>query len=334
MADIVKSAEKEIVKEEKKIGKFFKKTNTWIGISCVLFILLVVVFVMNFGMTKGAAGNKLVNFLNTEVVQGGGVTLSSVEAKGSLYQVKVLYQGKEIPVYITKDGKYFVQGASEISPSDSSSITGQAVADTPTEVPKSDKPAVDLWVFSYCPYGTQAEKGLIPVYNLLKNKADINIKYIGAMHGEYEKTESLRQLCIQKNYGQDKFMSYIMKLDTNASVGSCGSNEACSKPIAENIMKGLGIDVNKINTCMTKDAEALYSAQEQEAASLGISGSPTLVVNGVETSSGRSAAALLATICSAFNNAPSECSQKLDSASPSPGFGATASESANAAQCG
>jgi predicted DsbA family dithiol-disulfide isomerase len=85
---------------------------------------------------------------------------------------------------------------------------------------------------------------------------------------------------------------------------------------------------------MKNDAPALYAAQEKEAQSLGISGSPTLVVNGVQTQSGRSSAALLTTICSAFNTKPSECSQTLDSSTPSAGFGATASESASAAKCG
>jgi hypothetical protein len=215
-----------------------------------------------------------------------------------------------------------------------SASSSASQSDTPANVPKSDKPLVTLWVFSYCPYGTQTEKGLIPVYNLLKNKAEIDIKYIGAMHGPFEETESLRQLCIQKIYGQDKFMSYIMKFDTNASVGNCGGSDTCVVPIINSIYAPLGIDKAKVDSCMVSDAPALYAAQEKEASSLGISGSPTLVVNGVQTQSGRSPSALLSTICSAFNDSPSECTQTLDSASPSAGFGATASESASAAQCG
>jgi hypothetical protein len=191
-----------------------------------------------------------------------------------------------------------------------------------------------LWVFSYCPYGTQTEKGFIPVYNLLKSKANLNIKFIGAMHGQYEETESLRQLCVQKLYGQDKFMSYISQFDANSTIGSCSSNTACSKPLAEKIISSLGMDVSKINSCMTTDAPALYDAQTAEAARLGISGSPTLVVNGVETQSGRSPAAILSTVCSAFNNAPSECSQTLSSATPSAGFGTSSGSSAGSASCG
>jgi protein-disulfide isomerase len=333
MADL----EKEIKKEEKKVEKFFsKKANVWMTVAIVAIVVLIVSLVFNFvgaGMSANAAGTKLVNFLNTEVVQGGGVELSSVTSDGDLYIVNVTYQGRVIPVQMTKDGKYFIQGATPISSSDRNTNSGQT-QEPPKDVPKSDKPVVDLYVFTHCPYGTQTEKGFIPVYNLLKNKADMNIVFIGAMHGQYEETESLRQLCINKIYGKDKMMSYILKFDTNASIGSCGSNEACSKPIVNSIMKSLGISSSSVETCMTKDAPALYSADQAKAASLGIGGSPTFTVNGVEVSSGRSPAAILQTVCNAFTTPPSECSQTLDNASPSAGFGATASESASAASCG
>lgn len=326
--------EKEIKKEEKKIIKFFSnKSNIWMSVSVVLAVLLVVAlaFGSSFGnISKEKAASLVSSYASA---QGATISIVNVTAKGNLYQVLISYQGQNIPFYVSKDGKYLGQ-MTEVKGLALSASSSASQSDTPQNVPKSDKPTVILWVFTYCPYGTQTEKGLIPVYNLLKDKAIIDIKYIGAMHGQFEETESLRQLCIQKNYGQDKFMSYIMKLDTNASVGNCGGADSCVLPIINNIYSSLGIDKTKIDSCMINDAPALYAAQEKEASSLGISGSPTLVINDVQVQSGRSPSALLSTICSAFNTSPSECTQTLDSASPSAGFGATASESASAAQCG
>ena len=342
MADI----EKEIKKEEKKVNKFFsKKENVWMTVSIVLAIVLVIgIACVSFGgISKSKASSIIVDFAKS---QGVDITVINVSAHGDLYQVVINYQGQDISFYVTKDGKYFGQ-MSEVK---KLTATANPAPTTPAEIPLSDKPNVTLWVFSYCPFGTQAEKGLVPVYNALKSKADINVKFIGAMHGPFEETESLRQLCIQKNYGQDKFMSYIMKLDTNASVGSCAGADACVKSITEGIMNTLSIDPAKINTCMANDAPNMYAAQEAEAKSLGISGSPTIIINGVELpmdSTGkfyqyndqkipfsRSANTYGKVICSLFNNAPSQCNQTLDNSAPSTGFGATTSESVSAAQCG
>jgi len=54
----------------------------------------------------------------------------------------------------------------------------------------------------------------------------------------------------------------------------------------------------------------------------GVQGSPTLIINGAEISSGRDSQSLLSVVCSAFNETPEECETTLDSATPSAGFGA------------
>ena len=53
----------------------------------------------------------LVDYLNG--MTGGGVTFVNSRDIGSLYEVTVSYQGQQIPVYVTKDGEYFI---SEIIP--------------------------------------------------------------------------------------------------------------------------------------------------------------------------------------------------------------------------
>ena len=52
-----------------------------------------------------------------------------------------------------------------------------------------------------------------------------------------------------------------------------------------------------------------------------VQGSPSLVINGVSPSAKRDAQSLLTLICSAFNEQPTECSEQLSTAPPSPGFG-------------
>lgn len=331
-------ADKEFnVKEENLTGSF--RANPWVLATIVLSIVTIILLVGGLGgITGGAVGTasqsdveaKVMSFVKSQV--DGNITLVNTSMVSGLYEVVISLDGREIPLYVTADGKNLVQG---VTPLDALIQASSNKTTQTTEVPKSDKPKVEAFIFSYCPYGLQFEKALSPVYTLLKNKADINIVYIGAMHGEYEKVESLRQLCILKNYGKDKLWQYLDKFDINTQIGSCGGQDACLTPLIEPIFTQLGIDKNKINSCMSTDATSLYNADGARASELGISGSPTFVINGVQVSVGRTPEAIKQAVCSAFNTAPSECSQTLSTASASAGFGSsTSSSSSSSANCG
>lgn len=318
--------------ENEVMGKPISKirSNPWILATIFLVVVLFVVLVVRPGSMTGNvinendASEKLVDYLNS--IAGGGVEYVSSEDAGNLYQVTVSYQGQQIPVFITKDGNYFIQGATPIT----AQATNQQTQETPQNVPKSDKPKVSAYIFSYCPYGLQFEKALIPVYNLLKDKADINIVAIGAMHGEFEKTESLRQISIEQLYGKDKLFAYLNEFNANRNIGSCSGDESCLNRYLPAIYSKLGIDKSKVENYMATNAESIYNKQGAEASSLGISGSPTFVINGVKVSVARTPDAIKQAICGAFNTPPSECSQTLSSASPSAGFGGTSGASTGA----
>ena len=306
------------------------KKNPWMVSSIVLGIIAIVllIIVMRGGITGNViggsdAGANLVDYLNEKT--GGGVEYVSNEDLGNIYQVTVSYQGQELPVYVTKDGKYFVQGAIPIT----GDVVDETTTETPTEVVKSDKPVVEAYIFSYCPYGLQFEKALFPVYDLLKDKADINIVAIGAMHGEFEKIESLRQISIEQLYGKDKLFAYLKEFDVNEDIGACNGDDTCLNKYLPAIYTKLGIDKTKVENYMDTSAEAIYNTQGEKASSLGISGSPTFVINGAQVQVGRTPEAIKAAVCDAFTTAPSECSQTLSSTSASAGFGASAGSSAS-----
>ena len=65
----------------------------------------------------------------------------------------------------------------------------------------------------------------------------------------------------------------------------------------------------------------------------GVGGSPTLIINGVQSNAGRDSASYLKAICAAFNTAPTECSTTLSSTQPGAGFGYDSVGSAQAAGC-
>lgn len=65
-----------------------------------------------------------------------------------------------------------------------SKVVGEVGGETLTSEPvafepnKNDKPEVKFFVMSFCPYGNQAEEGLEPVYQLLKDKVNWQPRYI------------------------------------------------------------------------------------------------------------------------------------------------------------
>ncbi len=307
------------------------KINSWqitaiiLGISILILLFIIFKEGINGDSSKtisgDEAGKSLVQFLNQKT--NGGVEFVSSIDKGYLYEVKVKYQGQEMPVYTTKDGKYFVQGATPLTdePVMQKNVANPNANTNAQNAPKSDKPIVEVFIFSYCPYGLQFEKALFPAYDLLKNKADFRIVAIGAMHGEFEKTESLRQISIEQIYNKDKLFAYLKEFNANTNLGACSGDESCLDKYLPNIYSKLSIDKTKVENYMKNDAEKIYNEQNKRANSLSVSGSPTFVINGVQVQVDRNADSIKKVVCEAFNTKPEECNQSLSTQPISPGFG-------------
>ena len=343
---------------EVPVGRYFKnlRTNPWIASTVVLGVVLVLVLIFGTGGASGGAkissdeaGQKVLEFLNSNPSVTGEIELVSAEQDGQFYQVMLTYQGQQVPVYTTLDGEFLVGNPVSLSGVEDTTATDTTATDTTdnsggvqadTSVPKSDKPKVELFIMSYCPYGTQIEKGILPVATLLGDKIDFEIKFVSyAMHGEKEVTENLRQYCIETEQG-DKFLGYLKCFldasDSAACLKTSGVNtvkmDACTKKTDTqyNIMKNF----NDQSTWLSGQYPP-FNINKAENEQYGVQGSPTLIVNGKQANSGRDPASLLATVCAAFNTSPEECTTQLSSASPSPGFGwtTTSADSAAAAQC-
>ncbi len=204
---------------------------------------------------------------------------------------------------------------------------------------KLEKPTVEVFVMSHCPYGTQIEKGIIPVVELLGDKIDFEVKFCNyAMHGETEVNEELSQYCIQKEQNS-KYLDYLTCF-LNSS-----DSEAC--------INAAGVDKDALATCISAADEEFKVSENLEDESkwlngrfpvvnlnaeavdkYGISGSPGLVINGVVASSGRDSASLLDAVCVGFKDEPAECSQEISAETPSPGFGYSTTSSTSTGSCG
>lgn len=318
---------------------------------------------LNFGVSKETAVKDAMKYVNENFRAPESPEFTydakTISEAHGMYTVKIKTKddkGAEVEVgtlSITKDGKaIFPSEPIEIKKADDKAAANKQASGK--EVPKADKPDVKLFVMSFCPFGLQAEKAILPAMDLLKGKADIGIYYVNyIMHGKKEADQNIRQYCVEKEQG-DKYNAYLTCFATY-DLSACqkaasaikdpasaqAAADACYNPVHNACAAKAGVDTGKVETCYTKTFAELklssnakdyeysqdkgfpqFALHDELNKQYGVQGSPTLVINGVEASNvTRSPEGFKAAICNAFNNKPAECDQKLSESAASAGMG-------------
>jgi hypothetical protein len=300
------------------------RENPWILSTIVLSFLVLIIVIGSFAgsftgktISEKDVTEKVVNYF--QAYENIGVNVTSINKTSGIYFTSIVTQdGRTGAVSLTADGKYI--GMLSLLPESVSSSNTET-----KEIPKSDKPSVQLYVWGYCPYGVAAQEKLVNLVSLLKNKIDMKVILYYDGHGEFETQQNKMQACIQK-VDNGKYWDYI-----NGFVGTiypkCGSTKTteCDKTESVKLMKSLGIDSTKVMECVSTDGEKLINEYSKLASEKSVSGSPTLIINGVQSDSIYSGVdAIQNAICSAFENVPSECSTKLNSTTSATASGSCA----------
>ena len=302
-----------------------KKTNTYKIATAVLAILLIVSVVYNVNGFTGASVAKVEENLNSYLDNVPGLTgaeISEIQKDGCMFTGLISIQGQAIPVYVSGDGETMFPTAIPLVIGEPAEVE----TPTPTEVPKSDKPEVELFVMSFCPYGTKGEQVVKPAYDLLKDDVDFKVRFfatpqgatiedVRSLHGNLEAQEDARQVCIDKYY-PNKLWNYLMEIANNCPTAykDEAELESCWKAAAETT----GIDISQIEDCYANEVDMIldrFTADGALISKYGLSGSESLVVNGVKVSAGDyrwSADKVKTIICSAFNTPAGVCSTTLD----------------------
>lgn len=273
---------------------------------------------------------KVEEFINKNLMQPGSqAAVKEVTEVGDLYKVVVnIGSGQDIDSYLTKDGKMFFPQAMNIAEIENKAKEQADSANTQPAAAvkaKQDKPKVELFVMSYCPYGTQIEKGILPAVETLGDKIDFELKFVDyAMHEKKEIDEELRQYCIGK-FGQDKLMVYLKSFledgNSQKAFGNSGVDAGGVQSCIDAADKEYKVTENYNDKSSWKGNYPPFDIHKVDNEKYGVGGSPTLVINGEKISSGRDAKSLLAAICSGFNTQPEQCGAQLSAAAPAPGFG-------------
>ncbi len=312
------------------------KFNLWQIVAAGLFILFVAsILTGGFGLKLfGVSSNKLagqaVEFINQYLMQAGSTASlisSDCNHKVSLCKFTIDVGGNQYDSYVSSDGGMLFPDAIEVEKfKEQRTAAASSQEDSLENLPKADRPSVELFVMTYCPYGLQAQKALLPVINLLKDDADIKIRFVNyAMHDKKEIDENLRQYCIQKEE-PEKYSAYL-----NCFIVA-GESEKC--------LTEAKINEKKMNTCVSQtDKEYKVSAGYEDKETwlngtyprfdvetdlneqYGVQGSPTLVINGQRVSPSRTPQDYKEAICLSFNAEPEICSRELSSEALTSGFG-------------
>lgn len=287
-------------------------------------------------------------FINENLMQPGSeAVVETPVIENGLYKVKVsLPGGRSVDAYMTMDGSQFFpqaidmakfadENAAKTNPEGDKATGDKAPT---TKVIKADKPKVEAFVMSYCPYGTQIEKGLIPAVEALGSKVDFKIRFVNyAMHGEKEVKENLLQYCIQ-SVDNTKFFPYLkcfLKASDSAScLASTKVNTAKVDACVKTSDAKFNVTKNLNDKSTWKGQFPSFDTDKAENEKYSVQGSPTLIINGAQSEAGRDSASLLKAICDATNKPGKECQAKLSSAAPAPGFGEGTDTSGGSAAAG
>jgi hypothetical protein len=287
------------------------------------FVIGILLGVLIFPITQSSISqDALKEKIQSYFQKGYNITLNvtKIQEENGLYKVTLSLNGRSLDVFVSKDGNYLFTGFLNLS----QPITTISIPQF--SPPKSNVPDVKLFVMSFCPYGTQAELFLKPIYDSLKQNANFslifivnvngnNLSSVNSLHGSLEVLEDAREVCIEKNYGKDILWNYIENF-----VKNCYPNATQNKEVylscAQQQEKKLNINSTIIENCMNSNY-TINTFKEFEALSqkYNVYGSPTLIINNVTyfDNFGRSTQAYQKAVCLAFLSPPSFCFQQINS---------------------
>jgi len=270
------------------------------------------------------------------VQEGTEVEVASTTEKSGVYEMNLIIGGQPgTKAYASKDGEYFFPYG---IPLEESSESDSEQDNSNVEVPKTETPDVKLFVMSYCPYGLKAQKMFLPVYDLLKDEADMGVHFVDyAMHDKKELDENLRQYCIQKNQ-RDKHDEYLDCFIEDGNSEEClstaGINQSQLSSCVSETDEEFNVTANYNDESTWKSGYPTFNVEHDLNEEYGVQGSPTVVINDtVKQVSPRSPENFKSIICEAFESKPEECSQTLSEEVPSTGLGWGTSSGGSGGAC-
>ncbi|MEK6891326.1 MAG: thioredoxin domain-containing protein [Nanoarchaeota archaeon] len=270
--------------------------NKWMLSTVILGIIAIILLVMvlSNGSIGGVSQSKLKpqieSFVNTQLIQEGGATVTDIKTESGLYVATVSVDGEAVPLYFTKDGKFINQGTpltpingdgSATNPDDSGNIPtpGDTIVQASVDddaVLGSPTAKVTIVEFSdfQCPF---CEKFYSETFSQLKtNYIDTGkVKLVfrdfplTQLHPMAQKSAEATE-CTRAKGGDTAFWKMHDKIFENQGSLSIDNLKKWSKEIGYNI-----------DTCLDSGEKAAeVNKDAADGDSYGVTGTPSFFING------------------------------------------------------
>ncbi|MDO8508680.1 MAG: DsbA family protein [Nanoarchaeota archaeon] len=264
------------------------RDNPWIVSTLVLGI--VIVLLIGFvGFSNGSgivsektAADNLVSFIKSQNSEDLSLSISSVQQEGQLYKVTLNYQGEEVPIYVSLDGKFLV---SDVIPLDKG-LSLDPNSNINKEVDAGDSPvkgkaeaSVTIIEFSdyQCPFCQKFYETSLPeIEEEYIKTGKVKLVYkdfpLNSIHPEAQKAAESAH-CVREQKGDEGYFKMHDKLFEN--------QQSLSVENYKKWARSLGVVGAKFDKCID---EGVYSTLVKEdleyGESLGVSGTPAFFING------------------------------------------------------
>jgi len=270
------------------------RSNPWMISTLVLGVLLigfVAYTVTGAGITGNVVGSSsvaqnVVDYLNGKT--GGGVTLDSVSKENGVYKIMVNYNGQTLPVYATADGKNLISDLIPLDGSaDTTTNTGSTggtvtidpaqLANVPMEGSKNAKVQVVVFSDFQCPF---CERFYSDAYKQIKTNyidagKDVAVYFKHfplSFHPEAQKAAEAAQ-CAYDQKGNAGFWAMHDKMFENQASLSVDNEKKWAREI--------NLNGAEFDSCLDSGKNAkLVADSEAYGQTLGVSGTPTVFING------------------------------------------------------
>lgn len=267
------------------------RENPWVLSTLILGVVTLVLLIGNFsgGITGGAIGvapqndiqQKVIDFVRSQT--GETVTVVSSEMKNGLYEVVVSYQGQNVPIYVTSDGKALVQGVATFEELDQIAQQQEGIGSSVVEVSSDDDAVkgnanakVTIVEFSdfECPFCGKFYEETYPL--ILKNYVDtgkVKIVFrdfpLTSIHPNAQKAAEATECAAE----QGKFWEMHDKLFEN--------QDSLSVDDLKKYAADLKLNTATFNSCLDSGKmTAEVEKDAQEGMSYGVTGTPAFFING------------------------------------------------------
>ncbi len=266
-------------------------------------------------------------FIDEKLVQGQReFEIKEIKEEEGLYKLTVDIEGQEIISYVNKELTQFFPSAYPMNEQEQQEQQADTQNTEPQEIPQQENPEVILFTQSFCPYGNQAEDIMKPVAELLGDAIEIKPRYVlyenyqgggeeycideeskyCSMHGVDELKQNIRERCVYENQN-DKFWNFVSQVNTDCTASDV---ETCWETAAQEA----GVNTASVKNCYEQNYLAYAEEDTALNSEYNVTGSPTLLINGVKYQGQRSPENFKNAICSGFSEKPEACNETLEGA--------------------